>query len=147
MYTNPDIEYDEMIRSSKPQVVIFDLDGTLCELKPESHKNKHTGQEKSIPYMYNIYLGFEWYRLIVLTGRKEKYREITKQWLYDNDYHIDEIIMQKKSTADKNDIFKRKILSKLQDQYDIVCMFDDNPNMSDVCKELGINFLLTQNNL
>jgi hypothetical protein len=72
----------------------------------------------------------------VLTGRKEKHREITEQWLYDNDFMIDEVIMQSKPMAEKNHIFKEKELIKLQERYDIVAMFDDNTDLIPVCKKL-----------
>lgn len=127
----------------KQKAIVLDLDGTLCDLNPESEKNNHTWDEKAIDFMYDIYLS-AWasHRIIVLTGRKEKYRVITAKWLLDNDYHIDELIMQKGSMAQKNHIFKEQELVKLQEIYDIRFMIDDNPEMQEVCKRLWIPLLL-----
>ena len=91
--------------------------------------------------MYRVYLWFVDTRIIVLTGRKEKYRKLTEKWLYDNDFMIDEIIMQSKSQADKNHIFKREKLIELKEQYEIIALFDDNPDLIPVCKELWILLL------
>jgi hypothetical protein len=38
--------------------------------------------------------------------------------------------------AKKNHIFKREELIKLKERYDIVALFDDNPDLVPVCKEL-----------
>lgn len=85
-----------------------------------------------------------WYELkiIILTWRKHKdYFDITFQWLKDNEIPFDKIHMQPWSTAEKNHIFKGKALKKLQETYDIIAMFDDNPDMIPVCKELWIPLL------
>ena len=49
--------------------------------------------------------------------------------------------MQEKSQADKNHIFKREKLIELKEKYDIIAMFDDNPDLIPVCKELWILLL------
>lgn len=125
----------------KPKAVIFDLDWTLCVLKPDEERNNHTGDEKPIQAMYWAYMWYWGNHLILLTGRKEKYRAITEKWLHDNDYHFDEIILQSKSTADKNHIFKREELQKIQEDYDIIACIDDNPAMIEVCRDLSITLL------
>ena len=77
--------------------VIFDLDGTLCELKPESKKNSHTGYEKPILQMLEeiekelVMIDVDIY---IMTGRKEKYRDITIAWLEKNNIQYDYLIMQ-----------------------------------------------------
>lgn len=121
------------------KTIVFDLDGTLCKLKPESEKYNHTGDEEKMPiYMYSLYLAFSRYPTVLLTWRKEQYRKITEKWLDDNDYHFDKIIMQKGNTAKKNHIFKREELSKM----DVELLIDDNHDMVEVCRDLGIPLLL-----
>ena len=72
----------------------------------------------------------EWYpldiRVFILTGRKEKYREITEKWLFENNILYDKLIMQEKSTADKNHIFKEEKLLVIKKRYDIRMVYDDN---------------------
>ena len=132
----------------KPRAIIFDLDWTLCELKSESEKNNHTGEEMPTKLM-DLYNMFEYCMgdptLIILTWRKKlDFWKLTldwvwNQWLRNRLEH--KIIMQKKSMADKNHIFKKEKLIELQEEYDIICMFDDNPLVWDVCAELWILFL------
>ena len=78
-------------------------------------------------------LEHEWYpldiRVFILTGRKEKYRAITEKWLYNNDIMYDKLIMQTKSMADKNHIYKEEKLLELKKKYYIRMMYDDNPNV------------------
>lgn len=62
--------------------VIFDLDGTLCELGDSANPYNHSGEEVIRPDIYEE-LVKEWYPLqvdiIILTGRKEKdYGAITR---------------------------------------------------------------------
>ena len=75
----------------------------------------------------------EWYLLdihiFILTGRKEKYRDLTERWLYNNDIMYDKLVMQEKSMADKNHIYKEEKLLEIQKKYDIRMVYDDNPNV------------------
>jgi FMN phosphatase YigB (HAD superfamily) len=126
----------------KSKCIIFDLDWTLCELRDKPYN--HDGEEYLISDMHKIWV---WVRFtcdtrIILTGRKRKeYGEITKKYLMDNDIFYKELIMQEWNTWEKDYIFKKKELIKLQERFDIVAMFDDNPDMIQVCKELWITLL------
>ena len=51
-------------------------------------------------------------------------------------FAFDMIIMQEKSQADKNHIFKEEKLRELQKEYDIIAVIDDNPYLVPVCKKL-----------
>lgn len=126
--------------SMKPTAIIFDLDWTLCELKPDSERNNHTGNEKPIEWMIEIVNSFENIdHIIILTGRKEKYADITWKWLDRVDFS--ELIMQEWRTAKKNHVFKREQLEKLKERYDILAVVDDNPAMIEVCRDLNIILL------
>lgn len=133
----------------KPKAIIFDLDGTLCSLSDSSNPYNHDGEEVIIPRMRFILNSMtEWdYELdapeiIILTGRKQKdYRKITIKWLDDNGIYPTKLIMQEKSQADKNHVFKEGKLRELQKVYDIIAVFDDNPALVPVCKKLWILLL------
>ena len=126
------------------KAIIFDLDGTLCELKPESEKHNHTGKEKVIRITKTFFISHP-YNRIILTGRKEKYRAITDRWLKDHFGYYDELIMQS-DPAVKNHIFKKEQLILLKNKYDIVLMIDDNPELVPVCEELSIPLFLFYKN-
>lgn len=59
----------------------------------------------------------------------------------DNNFLYDRLIMQEGSMWEKNHIYKEKELIKLQEQYDIIAMFDDNQDLIPVCKRLWIPLL------
>ena len=129
----------------KPKAIVFDLDGTLCTLSDSTNPYNHDGEEVIIPEMvYILWLLRSPADKILLTGRKKKeYWYITEKWLKDNDmaFAFDMIIMQEKSQADKNHIFKEEKLRELQKEYDIIAVFDDNPDLVPVCKKLWILLL------
>lgn len=91
----------------------------------------------------------EWYPLnihiLILTGRKEKYRAMTEKWLYENAIEYDKLIMQEKSMADKNHIYKEEKLLELQKEYDIRMVYDDNFKVGEVCARLKIPFIFVTN--
>lgn len=130
----------------KPKAIIFDLDGTLCSLSDSTNPYNHDGEEVIIPEMRFILQSFHspFLDKILLTGRKKKeYWYVTEKWLKDNDmaFDFDRIIMQEKSQADKNHVFKEEKLRELQEAYDIIAVFDDNPALVPVCKKLWILLL------
>ena len=122
--------------------IIFDLDWTLCELKRYPDKNRHTWNENPIKHMCAIFSSIAWIEKIILTGRKSTYREVTRQWIETNIWTAISLIMQEKKTADKNHIFKKEQLEKLKKEYEIIAMYDDNPDMIPVCEELKIPLIL-----
>ena len=129
---------------NKPKCLVFDLDGTLCELWDSSNPYNHDGEEYVISEMENIMRNLYIYNdaTIILTGRKRKdYWKITEKWLSDNSIYYSELIMQEWSQGEKNHIYKEKELVKLQERYDIVAMVDDNCGLIPVCKKLGILLL------
>jgi len=53
-------------------------------MKPDSERNNHTGDEKSIEqivYLAQSLLQLDHIKVIVMTGRKSKYLLITISWL------------------------------------------------------------------
>lgn len=125
------------------KLLIVDIDGTLCHLKPDSERNKHTGNEKPIEnmvYLISSMLLLDHIKVIVMTGRKDKFFDITVDWLVSQWLPV-EVIMQKKWKAGKNHIFKKEQLQKLQEKHEILAVIDDNPDMIPVCKELWITML------
>jgi hypothetical protein len=125
--------------------LVFDLDGTLCEIADPSHPNIHTWNEKVTKHVAKItdIHKDHWnlYRIIILTGRKEKeYWDLTRKWLKDNGIYYDHLLMQEWNTAEKNEVFKEKKLLEIAKFYDIDCVFDDNPKVTDICRKLGIHF-------
>ncbi len=129
----------------KPKAIVFDLDGTLCEIWDSTNPYNHDGEELPIESMHRIYHSFFYWGkdiFIILTGRKKKeHWKATMDWLTKYDIVYDRLIMQEGSTAEKNHIFKEKELKKLQERYEIIAVFDDNELLKPICKKLWIPLL------
>lgn len=78
--------------------------------------------------------------IIILTWRKERFREITEKWFIENQIWYDRIIMQQGSIWEKNHIYKEKVILELIEEYDILMMYDDNHIVWDICRNLKIPF-------
>lgn len=128
----------------KPKAIIFDLDGTLCTLSDSSNLYNHDGEE--LPtwlYEREITKYPDSYAVIILTWRKRReYGKITENWLHQ--YHIlfDMLIMQEWGQAKKNHIYKEEALKSLMKEYEIVMLYDDNPDVWEVCERLWVPFRL-----
>lgn len=127
----------------KQRAILVDLDWTLCQLKPHEDCHNHTWKELVIEDMREE-LEKEWYMLdvdiIILTWRKERFREITEKWFIENQIWYDRIIMQQGSIWEKNHIYKEKVILELIEEYDILMMYDDNHIVWDICRNLKIPF-------
>lgn len=130
----------------KQSVYVFDFDGTLADLGTRSpYSYADTGEDDPITetiHLLNTIIPI--YKIIILTGRKEKWRNITIEWLkkYVPEFDTTNLIMQESDPAEKNHIFKEKKLRELCNTYNIMGVFDDNPDIEAVCKRLGIRFYL-----
>lgn len=123
--------------------VIFDLDGTLCELRESTTPYAHSWTEQLI---YPIYeeMEKEWCPLdvtiIILTWRHYDYHDITVKWLEENNVQYDHLIMCKDGQPEENHIFKKRVLRMLSQMFEIQMMYDDNPEVEKVCRRLKVPF-------
>lgn len=106
------------------QWIIFDIDGTLADI---GHRLHHIKGEKKDWYGFNsrmkddglkfdIYMLYEMcksrYKIAIVTGRFEEYREVTTDWLMRNGIYWDELHMRPSEDYRSDDIIKQDILKK-----------------------------------
>ena len=138
--------YRTYVDTRLKKAIVFDLDGTLCEIGESSNPYNHDGEE--LPtwlYEREVTKYPDSYAVIILTGRKRReYGELTENWLHQ--YHIlfDRLIMQEWGQAKKNHIYKEEALKELMQEYEIVMLYDDNPDVWEVCERLWIPFQLVE---
>lgn len=143
----------------KNSIVIFDIDGTLADcshrlpfIKTEGEKKDwksffaRTKEDLLISHtakIYGILHRLGWY-LPVITGRPEKLRQDTLDWFKDHYLPLKTENLHMRPDKDnrpdyevKKDLFfSLKILPE-----DVLCAFEDRPQVIDMWKDLGISVL------
>lgn len=139
--------------TSKP-IVIVDLDGTLSDGSHRLHllptENLHLTESwsefnraaagdspiKSTIAVING-LWVSGFAIVILTGRSDEVRYETCKWLNENGVKFDEIIMRRQDDNRKDTVIKEEALRAIGLD-NIVCAFDDSPNVVKHFRSLGI---------
>lgn len=139
------------------KIVIFDIDGTLANGEHRVHHVRGPGKKNWPAYndgmandkvhehtrtMFHCLFDCD-YELYVVSGREDQFREVTEQWLSDNDLATyNALYMRKTGDYRSDDIVKREILlTKFLTKFkkdDIVCVFDDRPRVIRMWRSEGI---------
>jgi phosphoglycolate phosphatase-like HAD superfamily hydrolase len=132
-------------------VYVFDLDGTICntshrkqyvQTKPKNWDAWNAGLVNDKPnnavieVLHSLFhMGFG---ILLVSGRSEDYREQTKEWLEKYDVFYDELYMRKSKDLRADDIIKDEIADVLQNNYNIMGVFDDRKRVVDMWIKRGI---------
>lgn len=133
------------------EVIISDLDGTLCDINHRKHYVQ--GTKKDWKGFFNdiakdrlrhdvrtkildIKAGRP---LILVSARPEEYRDVTESWL--NYYGIDYFVLIMRESGDKREDseVKKEIYNKYLKHLKIVKIFDDRPRVIRMWRELGLD--------
>ncbi len=129
---------------SKPNCVVFDLDGTLA----------HSNGNRS-PYDYtkvrNDGVDFDLLEMIddlheetdviICTGRDAICYEDTKIWLNDNLIRHSGLFMRGQGDTRKDNIVKAELWKKIQEKYNIIGIFEDRKRVVNMARNLGFKCL------
>lgn len=136
-------------------VVIIDLDGTLCNIDHRKHHVTTEGKKKDwkaffselcndslhVPVfeLYEMVLN-SGYDVIFVSGRSADYRKETEKWLHDrgiNDYHM--LLMRGFNDKRDDTIVKRELYEKyIAPYYYVMFAVDDRPKIVKMWRSLGI---------
>ncbi len=138
---------------SKKTAFIFDMDGTICDIK---HRlNYINGDSKDwdafnhacqfdipkadiITILHSISMEYE---VIIVTGRMDSNdtRDLTIDWLERHDVPYDAFFMRPNGNYDSDYKIKLAIYRELiEPVYDVVAVFDDRDQVVSMWREIGL---------
>ena len=135
--------YNEALLLPSTDVVIFDMDGTLADMRMASDKfmstdrNFHAFHQASLRAPWNddvAQLAFEsaehGFSIIVVTARSADYFEVTKQWLSNFEIPVSRLYMRAREDFRPDYEVKSDILAELEGQgMRVLFAVDDNPKV------------------
>lgn len=147
-----------MTDQPKPKAIIFDVDGTLCDVRTISHhvipthpdnttgtKDFTTFHELAVscpahPEVLEATLNAHaaGIAVLVLTARTERYRASTRWWLVENGVPLTVQLHRRDKDGRRDVEVKREMLNHLRLTYDIIEAWDDNPAIIELWRSEGI---------
>ena len=140
-----------------PEAAIFDLDGTLCDVRlvrkyvvvPEGSKGfkrdfdrfhreslhcpPHTRVKEAAKSLRDA--GF---RILIVSGREERWSNLTRQWLARWDIEFDAFFLRPAKDYRPDNEIKSEIGRLIRQTYIPIAAFDDRDDIIGVWQELGI---------
>ena len=137
------------------KVIYWDLDGTLANCEHRKHWIKSKPKNwpaffSGIQYDEPIFETFTVlnallkanHNIVFATGRNEKQRDSTVQWLKNNGIHADVhyigLWMRPDNDFRSDDIVKAELLDDIEKDHEILFAFDDRPKVVKMLRERGI---------
>lgn len=125
-----------------PKAVICDLDTTLALLNKRSPFEPHRCMTDDLNiYVYNNLLLHikDNCKIFFITGRKEEFRKVSKQWL-DKYISFDyELYMKPDGSDIKDFIFKEQIYKeKIENKYKVMAVYDDRRRVVEKFHSIGL---------
>lgn len=138
------------------KAILFDIDGTLANIE---HRRGYLDKDKPDWKSFNAEMGGDtpnapivslykslWtarsYEMILVTGRNERSRELTEQWLAWNEIPFGRILMRPDSDFRADHIIKEEILQSLLGAGKVIeFVVDDRQQVVDMWRRNGITCL------
>lgn len=124
----------------KLNAYVFDIDRTLAY-----HVDRGPFDYKKIPtdepilgianIAKNLYGKFT---IIMLTGRPERVRNLTEQWLKDKGIPFNCLILKEGNEYQKSAKTKKESIESIMEDYNVLAVFEDSPACVDMYRELGL---------
>jgi hypothetical protein len=144
-----------MVENNYKRLAIFDLDGTLINV--DSVRHHVEGKNKNFPSFHNESLNcppFENVKnlnnkmhaladvyIAIVTGREEKYRNVSEQWLILNKISYNVLLMRKDNDYRKNVIIKREIYESIESKLSPFVAIDDTSELRNMWKDIGFSIV------
>ncbi len=144
---------DSSTNTPKDKCIIFDLDGTLCDVshrrqfvatKPRNWDawNKGISQDKPVYQVLGMFQVLKYlFPIFFVSGRSDDYRDVTVKWLekhgiMEDDYNG--LYMRKYQDHRDDAIVKAEIADIIEKDYEIFAVFDDRKRVLTMWQDRGI---------
>lgn len=122
--------------------VIFDLDGTLADIGDRNPYDASTCEYDKVKYaVYDNLMRYKanGYKIVVCSGRSEKYLTETDRWLGKHGIEPDLFLMRKLDDNRKDYVVKYEMFMKeILPRFYVEAAFDDRQQVIDLWRDLGI---------
>lgn len=127
------MDNEEVAKVKKKKAIICDLDGTLALLGQRSPYDTAKASEDTLNLpVANVIEVYDHQQLfplslILISGREDRYREVTEKWLQNNNItHYDALYLRKTGDRRKDTVVKKEIYDQhIKDKYDILFVLED----------------------
>lgn len=122
------------------QVIICDLDGTLCHLNDRSPYDASTCDNDDLNHVVAALIKDK--KVIFVSGREDKYREPTLRFLEKHNISYEALYMRKTGDNRKDSIIKREIFENdIRPYYNIDYVLDDRNQVVEMWRSIGLTCL------
>ena len=124
-----------------PEMIICDLDGTLCLFGGKNPYDRDFSKDQSNPLVEAILDASirAWVNVVFVSGRTDKFREITQKWLDDHHYQNCPLFMRKDGDTRRDVEVKQEIYeTHIKGKFNVVMVIDDRPQVCRMWYKLGL---------
>lgn len=134
----------------KPNCYVFDLDGTICDVKhrrqyvatkPRNWDAWNAGlvnDEPNCPVLCVVQSMAYYYPVFIVSGRSDDYRKQTEEWLEKYNISYNSLYMRKYKDHRDDAIVKGEIADEIEKTHNILGVFDDRKRVVDMWVNRGI---------
>lgn len=138
--------------SELPDAIIMDIDGNLAIT---GDRSVYDGEKAHLDFNNRIvseqieFHKTKGRKIIVMSGREEIFKDVTKSWLKSHNIYYDELHMRKKEDKRKDSVIKTELYNdNIKDKYNVLAVYDDRLSVVLNCwNKLGLFTFCTNQGL
>lgn len=137
------------------KVIVFDVDGTLADIehrmhwidnKPKNWNAFFSVQHEDPPHEEIVWLAKRLNdadtHILICSGRSNKFRKVTEDWLLEQGISFDEVFMRKIDDFRPDSIVKVELLAEIREKYGEPYLWvDDRKTVVEAIRNAGVRVL------